>query len=106
MTWTNWAGHRQKGICAVGSALVLVAVGTLSVAAQTSTADDDPLALFAEMMPVFSSPRCVNCHGGTDPSTKPDGLNHGGGQVDVPKDSVGNMNFDSTGACRECHTAA
>lgn len=28
---------------------------------------DDPLALFSKMMPVFMHPRCVNCHGATDP---------------------------------------
>jgi hypothetical protein len=76
------------------------------VATPTSAADDDPLAMFAEMMPVFSSPRCVNCHGGTDPSVKPEGLNHGGGQVDVPKNSDGDMLFDAKGACLGCHTAA
>jgi hypothetical protein len=28
---------------------------------------DDPLALFAELMPVLSHERCANCHGATDP---------------------------------------
>jgi hypothetical protein len=105
MTW-DWARHRQKGISALGAVLIMAGIGTLSVAAQTSAADDDPLALFAELMPVFSSPRCVNCHGGTDPSVKPDGLNHGGGQVDVVRDPAGDATFDASGACLECHNVA
>jgi hypothetical protein len=68
----------------------------------SEVAEDDPLALFAELMPVFSSPRCTNCHGGTNPQTN---LNHVGGQVDVQMDSIGNMNRDTNGACLECHTA-
>src|ERR1041385_3227586 len=30
---------------------------------------DDPLTLFAKMMPVLSHERCVNCHGATNPYT-------------------------------------
>ena len=47
--------------------------------------EQDPLALFSAMMPVFSSPRCVNCHGGVLPAT---GENHQGGKVDVAFDST------------------
>jgi hypothetical protein len=103
---TVWASHRRKGVVALGAVLLMAVLGVLSAGAQTVVTDEDPLALWAEMMPVFGSPRCVNCHGGTDPSVKPEGLNHVGGQVDFPKDSVGNMNFDPSGACLECHTAA
>jgi hypothetical protein len=57
------------------------------------------------MMPVFSSPRCVNCHGGVQPAT---GENHEGGKVDVSFDSNGNMENGTpeANACLECHTAA
>lgn len=64
---------------------------------------DDPLAMFAALMPVLKSPRCVNCHGGTNPATD---LNHGGGQVDVPLDAEGDMQgvgFGSNEACLGCH---
>ncbi|HEV7666656.1 MAG TPA: hypothetical protein VGQ62_24185, partial [Chloroflexota bacterium] len=107
----------RRGIRALGAALLLSGVATLSVAAQprqapilapsaatqTAQAADDPLLLFADMMPVFSSPRCVNCHGGTNPQTD---TNHEGGQVNTPLNAQGDMTFDSSGACIECHTAA
>src|ERR1700686_2099861 len=98
-----WAKHRRKGISSVGALLVSAGVGTMSAGAQTNALDQDPLELFAELMPVFSSPRCVNCHGGTNPATD---LNHEGGQVDVPVNEAGDMKFDPSGACLECHTAA
>jgi hypothetical protein len=66
-------------------------------------ADDDPLPLFAKMMPAFSSPRCANCHGGTNPQTD---MNHEGGQVDVPLNDSGDMRGGNSEACLECHTAA
>lgn len=54
----------------------------------------DPLSLFAKMMPVFTHPRCANCHGNTDPIQN---VNHGGGLVDPTRES-----------CMEggCHSAA
>jgi hypothetical protein len=103
------SGHARGGVRALGAALVMVGLGTLGVGTASGAAparqDDqqDPLALFSAMMPVFSSPRCVNCHGGTNPQTE---LNHEGGQVDVPVNEAGDMKFDPTGACLECHTAA
>src|SRR3979411_2542725 len=101
-----WATHRRKGICGLGGLLVAAGIGTLNVAAQTTTSHNyaAPVDLFAEMMPVFRSPRCVNCHGGTDPNPKPDGLNHEAGQVDVAMDGAGNMNVEGNGACVECHS--
>ena len=45
-----------------------------------SSSSSHPLSLFAKMMPVFTHPRCANCHGNTDPSQD---LNHGGGRVDA-----------------------
>jgi hypothetical protein len=102
----KWARHRQKGVCVLGTVLIMAAIGTLGAAAQTSSADDDPLAMFAEMMPVWSSPRCVNCHGGTIPDVKPEGLNHEGGLIDVVRDGEGNPGFDGSGTCQGCHDAA
>ena len=100
-----WAKHRRKAVSSLGALLVLAGVGTTSAGAQTSAIGQDPLELFAELMPVFSSPRCVNCHGGTNPATD---LNHAGGQVDVPLDRPGGDMLFETGAnkaCLECHTA-
>jgi hypothetical protein len=102
----NWARHRQKAICVLGTLLIMAAIGTLGAAAQTSTAEDDPLAMFTEMMPVWSSPRCVNCHGGTIPDVKPEGLNHEGGLIDVVRDDKGDPKFDGSGTCQGCHDAA
>lgn len=102
---TFWARHRRGGISGLGAVLMATGLSTMNVAAQPTGADyDDPVKLFGEMMPVFSSPRCVNCHGGTDPNPAPDGVNHDGSQVDVGMDSLGNMNVESNGACRECHS--
>ncbi len=67
--------------------------------------EDDPLAMFAALMPVLKSPRCVNCHGGTNPAID---LNHDGGQVDVPLDAEGDMQgvgFGSNEECLGCHDA-
>lgn len=51
----------------------------------------DPMTLFQKLVPVFTHPRCLNCHGGTDPLT---GLGHGGGAI------------DSTADCGSCHDAS
>lgn len=100
-----------RGMRALGAAIVLVGLGTLGVGTASGAApvrqpeEQDPLALFSAMMPVFSSPRCVNCHGGVLPAT---GENHEGGKVDVAFDSNGNMENGTPEAiaCLECHTAA
>jgi hypothetical protein len=88
--------------------LIVAAIGTLGAAAtQTNAAEeDDPLAMFAEMMPVWSSPRCVNCHGATVPDVKPEGQNHEGGLVDVVRNASGDATFDGSGTCQGCHDAA
>jgi hypothetical protein len=100
----------RRGMRALGAAMLLVGLGTLGVGTASGAAparqeDADPLALFSAMMPVFSSPRCVNCHGGVQPAT---GENHGAGKVDVAFDSNGNMENGTpeATACLECHTAA
>ena len=50
---------------------------------------EDPLTLFAKMMPVLSHDRCVNCHGATNPFT---GDFHPG-------------SVSRTAVCSRCHTA-
>jgi hypothetical protein len=108
LAW-SWSWQARGGIRALGAAMALAGLGTLGVGTASGAApaqqaqQQDPLALFSVMMPVFSSPRCVNCHGGTNPQTE---LNHEGGQVDVPVNEMGDMKFDPSGACLECHTAA
>jgi len=104
-----WSGQARGGLRALGAVVVVVGLGTLGVGTASGAAParqaegQDPLALFSTMMPVFASPRCVNCHGGTNPKTE---LNHEGGQVDFPVNEAGDMRFDPSGACIECHTAA
>jgi len=72
--------------------IVLIGVGTLSAPVQAKQAENAPLALFDEMMPVFSSPRCANCHGGVNPVS---GFNHEPGPVtDSTRLSNGDMGFD------------
>src|SRR4030088_2434290 len=94
---------------ALGPALILagvalVAGGTMTVAAPAhQAAGDESLAMFGEMMPVFSSPRCANCHGGVNPVS---GDNHEPGPVaDSTRLSNGDMGFDERAVCQECHTA-
>lgn len=79
-------------------------LGTTAIGAAAQPAGGggtkDPLKLFEPMYPVFSSPRCANCHGGVDPIQ---GINHDtieGVQLDA-----GNMlpGQDGNSACLECH---
>ncbi len=59
--------------------------------------------MFAALMPVFKSERCVNCHGGTIPDQD---INHAGGEVPVPREPNGDMMRVGTGSnekCVECH---
>lgn len=60
-------------------AMILADLRPRAVSGQAQASSTDPLSLFAKMMPVFTHPRCANCHGNTDPSLN---LNHGGGRVD------------------------
>jgi hypothetical protein len=53
---------------------------------------------FEAMMPTFQHPRCINCHGATDPFTD---KNHGGGEIPRPIEKEGH---DPFGACSDCHT--
>jgi hypothetical protein len=100
-----WARQRRNGIVALGGGFVLAGLGTVGVGAQTSAIGQDPLELFAELMPVFSSPRCVNCHGGTNPAIP---VNHAGGRQDVPLERPGGDMSLETGLnaeCLTCHTS-
>jgi hypothetical protein len=104
----GWAIRPRPGVRVVGPALILAGIGlvvggTLSVAAPAQQAGDESVALFGEMMPVFSSPRCANCHGGVNPVS---GANHEPGPVaDSTRLSNGDMGFDEQRVCQECHTA-
>ena len=75
----------------VVGALVLVTAVLLvgSVGAQEQTGDPAKWrSYWTQLYPIFMHPRCLNCHGGTDPFS---GDNHGGGEV-------------TTERCIECHT--
>jgi hypothetical protein len=98
--------HGRRRWSVLGAGLILIGAGALGVASAQTEATDDPLVMFAELMPVFSSPRCVNCHGGTDPSVP---LNHPGGRQDVPLERPGgDMTFETgrNEECLTCHTGA
>jgi len=92
---------------------VMVIAGVATIGAGTATGavsakqeGQDPVALFSAMMPVFSSPRCVNCHGGVDPAGD---ATLEGGKVDVVLDANGDMHhccdaLQQDNTCTECHT--
>src|SRR6266487_255989 len=112
MRWTltrHAPGRVHRGVGLLGLGLLVLGAATIGVGTAIGAAparqETEPLALFSAMMPVFSSPRCVNCHGGVQPAT---GANHEGGKVDVKFDSDGNMENGTPEAiaCLECHTAA
>lgn len=63
---------------------------------------DEPIDLWMKLVPVFSHPRCVNCHGGVDPFyayTGPPAIEHGGDVVGDPNLSPAARVED----CRICH---
>jgi hypothetical protein len=62
------------------------------VAAQT-TGGEDPIDLFAKLMPVFSHSRCENCHGAVSPDSE---VTHVGGNVGLAANC----------AQSNCHTQA
>ena len=104
--------NRFLGIACVLFATVVV-LGMLGVSARAQTpatpiplpgpsgSSANPLDLFKEIYPVFSHPRCVNCHGvvETDPSNIRvlTGRGHGGGSVGL-KDYP-----DLDNQCSFCH---
>jgi hypothetical protein len=96
--------NRALGLALLISAIALTGAGVVNPPTAVGQDDGNPgLALFGEMMPVFTSPRCSNCHGGVDPVS---GANHEPGPVaDSTRLSNGDMGFDERGVCQECHTA-
>jgi len=97
-------GARALGPTLILAGIVLAGVGTLNSTAHAEQAGgNESLAMFGEMMPVFTSPRCSNCHGGVNPVS---GANHEPGPVaDSTRLSNGDMGFDEQKVCQECHTA-
>jgi hypothetical protein len=108
-----WAGQARHGVRVLSATMVVLGVATIGVGTASGAAParqdaQDPLALFSAMMPVFSSPRCVNCHGGVDPTSDEQ---HEGGKVDVVLDANGDMHhccdqLQKDNTCTECHTDA
>jgi hypothetical protein len=105
----SWSSYRGRSAVAFGAVLVLagialVGLGMTSGTARAAQTDNEALGMFGEMMPVFTSPRCVNCHGGINPFK---GDSHEAGAIDVPLDSSGDMSTDDKdlAVCQECHTA-
>ncbi len=76
-------------ILATVATIVVGRAQTPRVPAQSGPTED-PLVLFAKMMPVFKHPRCANCHGGTSPVLF---IRH-------PRD------FSPSMSCESCHSAA
>ncbi len=65
---------RATTILALAAAAALVAENAMSA---------DPIALFTELVPVFTHDRCANCHGGVDPHAESGPLadTHDGGII-------------------------
>jgi hypothetical protein len=64
-------------------AAVIWAVGLSHNSAQEAAGD--PLKwrpVWDSLMPLFTHPRCANCHGGTNPFIGEEGLNHEGGRAE------------------------
>lgn len=77
---------------------------TVDLQVDASCIGSNSLDLFQSMMPAFSHPRCMNCHGVTDPIS---GANHGGGKIAVGPQAPGkNITTPAgNGVCLDCHTA-
>ena len=82
----RFAASRLLAIAVVGAAALL--------AASLPPPPADPMVYFQALMPVLTHPRCVNCHGGTDPIS---GRNHGGGAVDLSEIQCSNCHDDAWG---------
>src|SRR5438128_659094 len=67
----------------------------------TSDRCGDPLQLWAKLFPVFSHPRCINCHGVVQSQPglirSVTGKTHPGGFVDEPDEQ------DQAVNCGQCH---
>lgn len=101
------------GLCGLGAAVVAAGPSSPAVAAQQDVVVDlingnDPLTKFAKLMKVVSHPRCVNCHGGSNPF---EGINHPP-NVMLPevaariRDANGDHDFgppENSAVCVSCH---
>lgn len=84
---------RSSFLCNAALAAVLAAWLVGGAAAQERTGDPAKWRTFwTALMPVFTHPRCLNCHGATQPNA---GDNHGGGP----------NTDDADFSCIGCHTA-
>jgi len=96
---TRTATHVSDWISTLGiGALVLIATALLAGGVDAQERTGDPAKwrnYWTQLYPVFTHPRCLNCHGATDPYS---GENHGGGPLDLENDP-------DEGQCIGCHTA-
>lgn len=106
----RWPSPGKRGFSAFGAALTLAWLLALTgppshIATVRAAQAGSEETFFTEMMPVFTSPRCLGCHGQVNPSQ---GTGHEGGKVDVAFDDSGDMakGTKEEKACLECHTAA
>jgi len=79
--------HRRLWAAVLGVCLSVVGTAVNPAPAPGAAGAGDPLELFAELMPVFGHPRCVNCHGGVDPFNEyagPPRVEHKGDVVGDP----------------------
>lgn len=93
-TRASLAPARSALALTLGAVLLLGSFGSFAAVAVSRPAvaaaqEADGLTLFRPLMRALTSPRCFNCHGGTDPVS---GANHGGGAV------------GAGAVCAECHT--
>ena len=92
----SWSNYSRGGALVAGAVLVLIGIvltgfATLNATVAAAQTDNQALEMFGEMMPVFTSPRCLNCHGGINPFQ---GDSHAAGAIDVPVDANGDMSSD------------
>jgi len=94
----------QRPIACALAGLVAIACCGLTAASAQAPGNEEPIDLFARLMPVITHARCAGCHGAVNPF---DGLTHGGGVIDADFDWRTHDMNDATQnrACLECHTA-
>lgn len=93
---------KRSLVWAVFGVCLLAATTFTRAQNQSNPASGEPIELFAKLMPVFTHPRCANCHGGVDPFNEykgPPAVEHGGGVIGEPTDSMDERNEE----CGGCH---
>jgi hypothetical protein len=83
----------SAGVAMTAAVVWAVLVG--HAAAQEPAPAGDPTKwrpLWDTLEPLFQHPRCLNCHGATNPMVGEEGINHAGGRAEL-------------GQCTNCHTA-